>query len=119
MTKYQYSKLYGNIYYIVDYLFKLYNPCKIKNGRCQFNKDYNKSKYLNTCCGNKGFNCISKCIYLSKKGCTVKSLGCKLFMCNNIKNNYPKFYEIINIIKTSIPPSVMCYQSKTDFMNQY
>ena len=86
------SKLYDRIYNIADRLIKKHNPCKIriKNNKilcAYYTTDKNNEFYLpqnKLCClyCNKG--------YWSKEGCTVKALGCKLFLCQAVKNKILK-----------------------------
>lgn len=75
-TRMELSKLYDNLYDKGNKLIKKYNPCQIKNGIC-----ITKEKC-----------CCHGCDYLTKKGCSVKALSCKLFLCNNVrfigKNNW-------------------------------
>ncbi len=86
------SALYDRIYDIADRLIKKYNPCNIciKNNKTlctYYTIDKHDEFYLpqnKLCClyCSKG--------YWSKRGCTVKSLGCKLFLCQAITNKILK-----------------------------
>lgn len=72
------SKLYDRIYAIADKLLKKHNPCNIhvKNSRlyCSCHTAGCHKKYMLCCNG---------CKYgVSEHGCTVKALGCKLFLCH-------------------------------------
>jgi hypothetical protein len=62
------SKEYDRLYNEASKLIKKYNPCKITDGKC-----------LNggpkCCCGGCRFE------YLTSTGCSVQSLGCRLFLC--------------------------------------
>lgn len=70
----QMSALYDRIYNIADRLIKKHNPCGIqlvdKKVTCK-----------------KGEPCCNGCFYLSKKGCTTRSLGCKLTFCPSLDND--------------------------------
>ena len=59
--------LYDRLYVIGDFLLKKHNPCKIKDGGCA--GPYRTSF------------CCDGCYYLTKNGCSVKCLWCKLWMC--------------------------------------
>ena len=61
------SKLYDRLYEVGDFLLKKYNPCGIKNGKCI------RPDSPEFCCGG--------CEYLIVRGCSVKSLSCKLWLC--------------------------------------
>lgn len=77
------SKLYDELYKQADLALKKYDPCKIQNGRC-----------INTypCCDGT-------CGYLSKKtGCTVKSLACKLHLCERARKASPKCAKILDAL---------------------
>jgi hypothetical protein len=99
-----YDELYNYILEWVNYI----NPCEIRlNSKKKLTCKGIESKeiqYRTTlCCGpfeetseNTGFTWISKtCNHLNCKGCTVKSLSCKLWFCesawkNIIKRHKPK-----------------------------
>ena len=86
------SALYDRIYDIADRLIKKHNPCNIciKNNKIlctYYTIDKHDEFYLpqnKLCClyCSKG--------YWSKEGCTVKALGCKLFLCQVVKNKVLK-----------------------------
>lgn len=61
------KKLYDRLYDIGNFLLKKYNPCKIKDNDCA-------ATFYSFCC--------SDCKYLTNKGCSVKCLWCKLWMCD-------------------------------------
>ena len=79
----QLSALYDRIYDIADRLFKKYNPCNIhiiEGGiRCT-------SRSTNIAYGL----CCSGCKHISKTGCTIKCLPCKLFVCDTLMCAYNK-----------------------------
>ena len=82
------GKLYDLVYAKTDKLFKKYNPCKIKcvggNLTC-FNPIYSKKCWWKLCCEG--------CKYWSKKGCTIKCLRCKLYVCGSIRYKNREFYQ--------------------------
>lgn len=57
-------ELHNKLYAYADKLIKKHNPCKIKNGKCI-----------------QGSFCCHGCKYLTEKGCSVKCLWCKLWLC--------------------------------------
>lgn len=64
------SKEYDRIYEEADALFKRYDPCQFKDGKCK------SEVFPDGCCEG--------CVYLGSNGCTIQSLGCKLFMCGSV-----------------------------------
>ena len=85
------SALYDRIYDIADRLLKKHNPCKI----------YTEDKYIfckyhetGIPLRNKCYLCCSSCEYCSKEGCTVKCLGCKLFLCGLATKERKKLEKI-------------------------
>ncbi len=77
MNKQNLSELYDLLYECADLLFKKYNPCKIKDGKCIAYKRLAPDN----CCYIVMYQGIGKCVYLSKKGCRAKALPCKLYFC--------------------------------------
>jgi len=65
-------KLYDLIYNEADKLFKKYNPCEI-----------GKNIFGEICCRHTDSIqlCCTECSHLSKRGCTVRCLACKLCLC--------------------------------------
>lgn len=65
-------KLYDLIYDKTNKLFKKYNPCEI-----------GKNIFGEICCRNTNNTelCCTGCSHLSKSGCTVHCLACKLCLC--------------------------------------
>jgi len=71
------SALYDKLYEDAEIVLARYDPCKIEDGKCLAGKP---------CCYERG----RKCENLSKKdGCAVKSLACKLFLCDKAKKAFP------------------------------
>ena len=58
------SELYDKLYDIAKEYLSIMNPCKIKDGKCA-----------------RGNFCCDGCRHLSKNGCTIKALWCKLWLC--------------------------------------
>ncbi|HOF42321.1 MAG TPA: hypothetical protein PLF30_02480 [Candidatus Moranbacteria bacterium] len=67
------SELYDALYETADSILKKYDPCKFKSGTCK----------------TRG-NCCEGCKYLSKNGCTVKALSCKLWLCDDVRRSCPE-----------------------------
>lgn len=58
---------------LLDYINQKANFCNIRTINCSLvcNGQFDKTNEL----------CCSDCIYLSEKGCKIKSIGCKLYFC--------------------------------------
>ena len=71
---------------VVDILLAYYNPCGIKvGGIC------NSVTGKVFCCHNTNYESVTGgCVFLSDKGCKVKSLGCKVWLCNEIFDSIPR-----------------------------
>jgi len=82
------EKLYDLIYEKADRLFKEYNPCEI-----------GKNIFGEVCCRRKLCNqlCCGGCKYLSKNGCTIKCLSCKLCLCVGTGLIHIKLYKLWKI----------------------
>ncbi len=91
--KYYYNLLYN----IVDDLFRTYDPCKFNSaGQCIANRA--NHTVWNTEGGYTGC-CKPSCKYVSSKGCSTNSLGCKLYTCSTIERKFPGFYKEIQRLK--------------------
>jgi len=79
-TKAELEREYDQLYEEADELLKKYDPCDVVNGECAA---YRAKFYTtNFCCDG--------CRHLSSKGCRVKSLACKLWLCPIAQNNLPR-----------------------------
>lgn len=78
MTKKE--RIYDKLYQAGQKLFDHHDPCKFVNGKC-----------------SKGQHCCSRCKYLKKKGCTVKALYCKLWLCYYEKD--PQLYDRLAFLR--------------------
>lgn len=81
------SAEYESFYKEADKLFKEHDPCQFKEGSCA--RDWSRGKKYGYVPLHNG--CCEGCRHLSPKGCTVKSLGCKLHMCGYIRDEYEEF----------------------------
>ena len=70
------KELYDMLYAIGQQVIDHYNPCGWKNGRCRRMRSSKRA--------DEG--CCAECNHLNKGGCTVKSLSCKLWLCENQSN---------------------------------
>lgn len=82
----KYSRLYDELCDYLDNKCQEFNLCKFKNGicekrRCMYNKDV--PIYPNGCCYSTTRH--ENCKYLTDKGCSVRNVACKLFICDYVK----------------------------------
>lgn len=75
-----------------DYIDRNYvncNFCEFQDGICACQRAGKERATINGCCGT--------CEYLGDRGCTIKSLACKIFFCHYIKTKKKVFH--LNDIK--------------------
>lgn len=108
MTK---QEIYLDIYNRASQVLDRDNPCKIaEDGK--------------SCAGSfshlSGF-CCEGCKHLGPQGCTVKCLGCRLWMCSGLRDKYPEVAkELDNLAEEAykelgnIPPRL----SETEFFEK-
>lgn len=70
----QYFKLYDKF----SKILLRYNPCKWVGNTCVINRE---NKTINGCCPNCHLN--------TSVGCSIQSLGCKMFLCETAFQNLP------------------------------
>jgi len=112
------SKRYDRLFAKASKLIKEYDPCRFEGSLCKLKRgrDYfyeaNIYKY-NGCCG--------KCSHLTKNGCSVQSLGCKLFLCETVRNENPILTRKINKITCAAHLFSMArvFMSKEELFNEF
>lgn len=80
--------LYDDLYNQADKVLKKYNPCKIDGDQCRRCGPYTEhmQNLTGMLCGLSRNPCCNACPHLCKEeGCTVKSLGCKLHICEDMR----------------------------------
>lgn len=75
----EFSILYDELYTKGEEIFTKYNLCDVKDGECKAHRLF-KSR-SNFCCKN--------CQHLGQRGCKVKALYCKLWICQELINTLP------------------------------
>ncbi len=70
------EEVYDILFNIGKQIIDHYNPCQWKNGKC--GRMRSSETETEVCC--KG------CQHLGENGCTVKSLACKLWLCEGQSN---------------------------------
>ncbi|MFA5994736.1 MAG: hypothetical protein WC823_07310 [Parcubacteria group bacterium] len=99
------SALYDELYAEASAILAEHNPCAIENGKCF-----------------RGEPCCEDCNYLSrKKGCTVQSLVCKLFLCQAAINKFPACAAALSTLrKIAEEHHILGYRaSKEDIFSWY
>jgi len=96
MTKEQF---YDKAYQLLDYLLRLLNVCDWHKGQ----HGQECRRYFNPCCevGNV-------CHHLSSKGCKIKSLSCRLYLCSEAQSYLQRI-----IIDTTDPRRPLALQFLT------
>lgn len=96
LTIEQQKEVYDALYYLADLMLEKHNPCNIIK-----KEDKTIDPIFSVTCirdrrhiGNYSSTCCSSCHHLGAKGCTVKALGCKLFLCNFLISE--KRYSVIS-----------------------
>lgn len=96
MTYEEASKLYDELYEEADALFKEYNPCRIEGNTCLYGRTTDDPVGKSFCCNG--------CDHLCERGCTVKALSCKLWLCGMVANWAPKeFLDKLQKIRDKRP----------------
>ena len=100
----RYNYLYDEICYYLDHACSENNLCDFKNDKCFVKRNTDVTM---GCCHHfpdKRFGMLYQkeliqCEYLGEKGCTTKSIGCKMFMCDEIIKKGYKFtvYNVLPI----------------------
>lgn len=108
------SAKYDRLYEEADKLFKRHNPCQFEEGRCASNRIYaGWERGKGGCCG--------RCRHVGPKGCRVKALGCKVFICSWIKEKGPtEFNAKISKLREEtfrIMGTRTCYLGKGKFLS--
>ncbi len=96
----EYIRIYYKYYNEADKIISKYGDiCKIQNNMCIAHREklYKFSSSSTTCC----HNCESKSLN-TKTGCTIKSLGCKLWLCYYIKDTYPMLAKELQKLKSNL-----------------
>lgn len=99
------SALYDRLCEEAGLILTKHNPCKIEKGRCFEG---------NPCCDDCGY-------LLKKKGCTVKSLVCKLFLCSEARKKFPECATALDALKKIAAERHLLgfRSSKEDIFSQY
>jgi hypothetical protein len=81
----RYSYIYDVVCDELDRRFKELNLCDFKDNKCIRKREligrYEDSTLCYGCCYTKG----RPCPYLKNSKCTIKSIGCKFFTCNRLR----------------------------------
>ncbi len=67
------EEIYDILFNVGDQIIDHYNPCDWRNGKC------GRTRLPKT----DGKSCCEGCEHLGKNGCAVKSLACKLWLCED------------------------------------
>jgi hypothetical protein len=84
------EELYDILFNIGQQIIDHYGPCDWRHGKCS--RMRSSEPDTEVCC--KG------CEHLDEKGCTVKSLACKLWLCGNLSNGFKECMTELKILRT-------------------
>lgn len=94
------SRCYDELYAQADAVLKRHNPCQIRKEAdgtfsCEDSRTHPAgSRGSQLCCGG--------CEHLGPQGCTVKSLACKVWTCQTLKDaKHPVVQELYQIKKAA------------------
>lgn len=79
------EELYSNLCYRADEILSRYNPCKVTDGKCI-----------------RGHFCCNGCVYLIDNKCSIKSLLCKLWLCEKFSVNESVVSELKDIFDIAL-----------------
>lgn len=85
LDKQQLSDLYDKLYDELDAFLKKHNPCKIRLEKNRVTCVHTR-KNGGTWPGTEKL-CCEHCTKYWDNGCTVKALGCKVYLCNKAERN--------------------------------
>jgi hypothetical protein len=114
-----YEQAYDKLYAVAEALWKLYNPCEFTSkGECIRSIDDYRCRP--NCCTGGDFQSdphkVGHCEHLAPTGCTVKSLACKLWMCNTVRVKHPDLYKALVLLESKARelgvPTHACRKSK-------
>jgi len=82
------QKLYDILFFIGQQIMNHHDPCAWKDGMCM---------KMRTVEGEEG--CCEGCKHLSQKGCTVRSLACKLWLCDREESIFRECETELKILR--------------------
>jgi hypothetical protein len=99
---------YNELYDRASAVLKKYNPCNVRNGKC------NRAQH-----GGENFCCSEpECKYLTPKGCSTKSLSCRMWFCSSRYLGFWKrirFKAEMDVIRKEATKYNMCSFRGTSF----
>lgn len=106
MTKGEMEQKYDKLYDDADAIFNELNPCqfrKTEDGKVVCAGSKSIEKYV-----GKDQTCCHGCKHLGPNGCTVKSLGCKLWTCDHLTEARPDLIQLLDPVRDQA--SLLPYQ---------
>ena len=132
LTDEQVIEIYNRIYNMADKLFKKHNPCRIskRNGEvfCKLRSAAWRTCVLSAkrrnmlCCEQCFLKVNGKSVFNKNRGCTIKALGCKIYVCSAITEKHRWFADLMsrlsNIMNTASHSSLRHFQDSTEFLKE-
>ena len=85
-TKKELTAKYDRLFAEASAIIIQHDPCGVRDG-------------TGTCRHPKLDFCCDRCRYLTKKGCRVKSLGCRVWACSYLRDNHKEIVQALAKIK--------------------
>lgn len=77
--------LHNKLCEVADLFMRQYNPCQWWENKC--------IKGTPDCCRNINYEQLkdaNNCLFLGRNGCSIETLGCKLWFCNEVFDAMPR-----------------------------
>ena len=84
MDKKKLEEIYDSLYQLADDIIKEHNPCEVSKDGCLADENF----------------CCHECKHLSKTGCRVKALWCKVYLCSTSRIKYPIIADALEHIQS-------------------
>ena len=107
------AQLYDILIALGQQILDHYNPCDWKNGKCRTIRSSKREK-----------GCCAACEHLGAKGCTVQSLACKLWLCEDLQDVFRECEAELKILRqvsnySSIPYEMRRSKEENFTLNKF
>ena len=124
--KEKYNLIYDYACEYLDNEFINNNWCNFKNNMCECNRNKPKEYQTGSCCTRTLTRETCKYFDNSKKRCSIKCLGCKLFVCNYLRkkgikytsNNVPYLKYFLSL-RQKLISNYTFFKTQEDIINKW